>query len=392
MALFSVAVMVGPAFGPTLGGWIVDNYHWSWIFFINVPVGLLGFLMVTRFVEEPDDLRATMRAAAEHQRRHMDWLGIALLWSTLIALQYLLEEGQSHDWFDSDVILVAALVAAFGAVAFVVRELSAPAPAVDLRLFANRAFLSGTLVNASVMSVLISGMFLLPLFMQELLGFTATQSGLALMPRTLVMVVAMPLVGKLYGRVPPAAFAATGLTLAALGQLRLASMTLDSTAHDVLVAIVLQGLGMSLLIVPLSTLSLATVPRHQLADATGLSSLLRQIGGSMGLAVLATLLSRFTHTATETLKWQVAATRPDVTALARSVSASAAVRGLDPGDGPVLAAASLIGRVAPQGAVLGFEKTFFVGALLLTAVAPLLLLLRAPPGPRTAPVHVEIEG
>ena len=173
MALFSVAVMIGPAVGPTLGGWIVDNFHWSWIFFINLPVGLIGLAMVTRFVEEPEDIRLANRAEAVKQRKNMDWLGIALLWTTLATLQYVLEEGQADDWFQSDLILFMSFVALFAAAGFVVRELTAPSPAVNLRLFKDRTFASASLVSAAVMSVMMSGMFLLPLFMQELLGFTA---------------------------------------------------------------------------------------------------------------------------------------------------------------------------------------------------------------------------
>lgn len=378
MALFSVAVMVGPAFGPTLGGFIVDNFHWSWIFFINVPVGLLGLAMVSRFVVEPADIQAAARVEAERQRKNMDWLGIGLLWTTLIALQYVLEEGQAHDWFDDDAIVIGTLVAAFGAVAFLVRELTAPVPAVNLRLFKDRTFATGTLVMATVMSVLMSGMFLLPLFMQELLGLSATSSGLALMPRTLVMVVAMPLVGKLYNRFPPALFAGAGLLLSVVGQYSLAGLTLASTQRDVLFGIMLQGVGMSMMLVPLSTLSLSRVPRPQLADATGLSSLLRQVGGSLGLAAMSTLLSRYAVEATESLKWQISTERtPVIERLAAS---------------PMAGIQAIYGAVARQGMVLAFEKTFAVGAGLFLLAFPLVLLLRKPAGPVAAPTHVEIEG
>lgn len=391
MALFSIAVMVGPAFGPTLGGWIVDNFHWSWIFFINVPVGFVGFFMVWRFVEEPEDLRAHARAEAERQRANLDWLGIALLWTTLVAVQYVLEEGQADDWFESDVILWTTILAGFAGVAFVIRELTAPVPAVNLRLFLDRTFSTGTLVMASVMSVLMSGMFLLPMFLQELLGFTAMQSGLALMPRTLVMVVAMPFVGRFYQRVPPVVLAGLGLFLTAWGQWTLASMTLDSSERQVWFGIMIQGVGMSLLIVPLSTLSLSTVPRHLLADATGLSSLLRQIGGSMGLAVLATVLTRASATAREVLKWQLSPDRPEIAQLVQSTAARAAARGADPTSAEAAALAGLARRVAREGAVIGFERTFATGALLFVLVSPLILLLRRPAAAPAAPVHVEIE-
>src|SRR3954454_5688207 len=137
MALFGMAVILGPAFGPTLGGYIVDNYTWPWIFYINLPVGIVALFMVQKFVHEPEDIRAANIAAAEKQRRNMDWAGIALLGIGVATLQYVLEEGQRNDWFDSKAITACAVIAAVTVVAFVIRELTAPVPAVDLSLFSD---------------------------------------------------------------------------------------------------------------------------------------------------------------------------------------------------------------------------------------------------------------
>lgn len=397
MALFAMAVMIGPALGPTLGGLIIDNFHWSWIFFINVPVGIFGFLMVWRFVDEPEDVRLAMRAEAVKQRKNMDWVGIALLWTALIGLQYVLEEGQSEDWFSSQKIVVLTMLVGFAAIGFVVRELSAPAPAVNLRLFKDPVFLSGTLVSASVMSVMMSGMFLLPLFMQEMLGFTATQSGIALMPRTLVMVVAMPLVGRFYSRFHPAVLGVVGLALAAGGQYRLSSLNLSSTSSHVIAGICMQGVGMALMLVPLNTVVLSNVPRHRLADATGLSSLLRQIGASMGLAIFATRLSSGGAVARELMRSHIVEQRPEVYARLLATQAGAAARGVDLSTAKQLSVASLQGLVARQGMVVAFDRMFILGALLFAAVAPLLFFLRrpapAPPSsaPAEPPPHVEVE-
>jgi DHA2 family multidrug resistance protein len=265
-------------------------------------------------------------------------------------------------------------------------------PAVNLRLFKDRTFATGTVVSAATMSVMMSGMFLLPMFMQELLGYTATQSGLALMPRTLAMVLVMPLVGKFYNRFPPAVFAGFGLLLCALGQYGLASLDLDSGEAQLLTSILLQGVGLSMLLVPLQTLALSRVPRARLADATGLSSLLRQVGASMGLAALSTLLSRYIVQAHEALKWQLSPDRPEAVARLAGVTAAGVAHGLDAGAAQGLGLASMVGTVARQGMVLGFDKTFAVGALLFVACAPLVMLLRRPPSAPTQPVHIEIEG
>ena len=209
MALFGMAVMLGPAIGPTLGGYIVDHYHWSWIFFINLPVGLLGLFMVASFVQEDPDIREQNRALAEQQRANIDWAGIALMWIGLATLEYFLEEGNRNDWFDSRLITAVFLVAVFALAAFVIRELTAKTPAVNLRLFADPVFLSGTLIGGLMFAMLMANMFLLPIFMQELLGFSAVQSGMALMPRVLVMMVAVPIVGRIYNLVSPRVMIAT---------------------------------------------------------------------------------------------------------------------------------------------------------------------------------------
>ena len=196
MALFGMAVVLGPAFGPTLGGYIVDNYSWPWIFYINVPIGIISLLMVSRFVHEPEDVRAAMHQMAARQRKNMDWGGIALLFIGLGTMQYVLEEGNRNDWFQSGEIKIITLVAVVSLVALVIRELSARVPAVDFSLFKDVVFTSGTLIGAVMFAMLMAVTFLLPLFMQFLLGFSATQAGLAMMPRSLCMLVVMPIVGR----------------------------------------------------------------------------------------------------------------------------------------------------------------------------------------------------
>ncbi|MCC6526728.1 MAG: DHA2 family efflux MFS transporter permease subunit [Polyangiaceae bacterium] len=391
MALFAMAVMIGPALGPTLGGFIVDNFHWSWIFFINVPVGILGFFLVTRFVQEDEDLKQKARVEAEQQRRHMDWLGIALLWVSLISLQYVLEEGQADDWFDSPVIVVVTLVSVFSMVAFVVRELTAVAPAVNLRLFRDRAFAFGTLASGGMFAVLMSGMFLLPLFMQELLGFSATQSGLALMPRTLVMLACMPIVARVYRYTSPAVLGTLGILVNAYGQYTLSGLTLDSSSGHITFALVLQGVGMSMMMVPLQTVALSTIPRERMADATGLSSLVRQIGGSFGVAAFATILARSSVGASAALRAHLVVERPEVQARLLGAEASMLARGMDPTTAHGAASRAFAGTVARQGTVLAFDHLFVLGAVCFALVIPLILMLRRPAQSAGAPVHVEME-
>jgi MFS transporter, DHA2 family, multidrug resistance protein len=392
MALFGMAVMIGPALGPTLGGYIVDHYSWPWIFYINLPVGVLALFMVQRFVHEPEDITAANRAAAEKQRRNMDWAGIALLSVGLALLQYFLEEGARNDWFESRTMVACALAAVFALGAFVVRELTAPAPAVDLTLFRDKVFLSGTLIGAVMFAMLMSITFLLPVFMEELLGFTAMQSGLALMPRSLVMMLATPIVGKLYNRVSPRAFVAFGVLLFVFTAWQMSHYTLDITASGVTSALVLQGIAFSCLWVPLTTVALSSIPRHRLTDATGLNSLIRQIGGSVGLAVFATLIGRFSTVARAAIATHLTPGNPELTARLALAQRALMARGYDAFTAQQAARRALGGIVAQQAMVLTFEKLFLLAGILFLVVLPLLIFLKAQPdaGAKTADVHVEM--
>ena len=392
MALFAMAVMLGPAVGPTLGGYIVDNYHWSWIFFINLPVGVLGFFMVTSFVHEDPALLEQNRAAAEKQRRNVDWTGIGFMWIGLGALQYFIEEGAKADWFDSRLITLVFVLAVVALAAFVIRELTAPAPAVDLRLFKDPVFLSGTAIGGLMFAMLIANLFLLPVFMQELLGFTAVQSGSALMPRALVMMLAVPIVGRIFNRVSPRAFIAFGVLLFSFSSWLLSRLTLESGTSDIIVPLLIQGVAFACLFVPLTTVALANVPRHRLADATGLNSLIRQMGGAVGLALFATLLGHQSVIARGGMDGHITATRPEVWRQLQATEAGLIARGLDAASAKTAAVQSMTGRVMLQSTVLAFDHIFVVAGLLFLLVLPLLFFLRTP---RIVPaaardMHVEI--
>ena len=376
MALFGLAVVVGPAAGPALGGWLLDNYAWEWIFYINLPIGLLGIFMVTRFVHEPEDIRRANHSRAAEQRKNLDWQGIALMTVGLASLQYVLEEGSSNDWFASHTIAIMSFVAVFVLAAFVIRELTAPAPAVDLSLFKDRVFLSGTLIGAMMFAILMSITFLLPLFMQQLLGFPALASGQALMPRALAMMVGIPLVGRLYNHVQPRILVIIGVLLVAFSAYLMSHYTLATSARSVVGAIVIQGLGFAAIFVPLTTVALAGIPRYRLTDATGLNSLLRQIGGSLGLAAFATLLPKFIATARSGLAAHADPGRPEMIARLHALQSGLMARGLDAGAARMGAARIVDGTLAQQASVLAFERMFLFAGIAFLFVIPLALMLR----------------
>jgi DHA2 family multidrug resistance protein len=392
MALFGMAVMLGPAIGPTLGGYIVDHYHWSWIFFINLPVGLLGLFMVASFVREDPELLERNRALAEEQRRNVDWAGIAFMWIGLSALEYFLEEGNRNDWFESRLVTAMFLLALFSLAAFAVRELTAKTPAVNLRLFRDPVFLSGTVIGGVMFAMLMANMFLLPIFMQELLGFSAVQSGIALMPRVLVMMIAVPIVGRIYNAVSPRVVIAIGVLLFAWSSWDLSHLTLASGTHDIVRPLAIQGIGFACLFVPLTTVALSNVPRHQLPDATGLNSLIRQIGGAIGLAVFATLIDSYAAVARGGIDPHLTMTRPEVWQRLEVLQRGFMSRGMDAVTAHSAAIRALTGTAMQQSTVLSFERIFLLAGMLFLVVLPLLYFLRMAPdqGGGGRDVHVEM--
>ncbi len=388
MAVFSMVIMVGPAVGPVLGGWITDGYSWPWIFFVNLPVGILGIYLTYRNVHEPADVLAENRARATIARQNLDWAGIVLMAIAVGAMMYVLEEGAGADWFDSTRIVVATYVAGVGLAAFIIRELTAVAPVVDLRMFRDPTFASGTIVSGGVFAMLMGSMFLLPVFTQELMHFSATQAGVILLPRTIAMMVASPIVGKLYNSVRPAWLVGLGLLLTSLGCWMQADISLQTASDDLMWPLATTGVGFAFLFVPLTTAALSNIPRASLAGAAGVNSFVRQIGGSIGLSIFATLFTRFSTEASAGLSKSVTALRPEVAAQALAFKTQLLARGFTPEIAAALTQKSFAGRALLQGTVIGFDKTFILQTIAFVVVLPLLMFLRVPRSETKA--HVEM--
>ncbi|MBW7933092.1 MAG: DHA2 family efflux MFS transporter permease subunit [Gemmatimonadaceae bacterium] len=376
MAVVGMVITFGPAVGPTLGGWIVDNWSWPWIFYINLPIGLLGISMSSRYVHDPEDIRAANAAHAERIKKDFDWAGIVLLSMGLAALQYVLEEGNRNDWFDSPLITALAVVAGGSLIAFLVVELHAKVPSVNIRLFKDPVFTSATLLASVMFSSLMAGMFLLPVFMQELLGFTAFKSGMALLPRALVMMVVTPIVGRIYNHVSPRLLVAIGVSCVSIGCWEMGSFTLQTSQAGIIGVLVLQGIGFSCLFVPLATVALSHVPRTQLTDATGLNAVVRQFGGSAGLAIYGTLLSQHATRARSHLAEHVTAYDAGSVERLAMITRGLVTHGYDTLTAKTAALQAMAGTVARQGAVLAFDHVFALTGLALAVTLPLVLVLR----------------
>jgi DHA2 family multidrug resistance protein len=314
------------------------------------------------------------------------------MWMALASLQYFLEEGAREDWFDSRLITAVFLVAIFSLIGFVIRELTAPVPAVDLRLFKDPMFMSGSVIGGLMFAMLMANMFLLPIFMQELLGFSAVQAGFALMPRVMVMMIVVPIVGRLYTVLSPQLFIGAGVVLFSVSSWMLSGLSLESGTADVIIPLLVQGAAFACLFVPLTTIALNNISREKMADATGLSSLIRQIGGAIGLAVFATMLSNHAVVARGGITPHISETRPEVWQRLQSLESAFMGRGMDSTSAHSAALRALDGTVTAQSTVLSFDHLFVMAGGLFLLVLPLLFLLRSrkPASGDTHEIHLEM--
>lgn len=381
MGIFGFLVLFGPAMGPTMGGWITDNYSWPWIFFINIPIGIIGFFIALQYLHNP--------VYDQNPRRvKVDAVGIGLLAVGLATLQTVLEQGEAEDWFSSSFIVTFSVVAAVSLVSFIWWELTHEAPAVDLRVLKDRTFTSATVIGGILGVGLFASLFLLPQYMQLLLGFTATQSGLALMPRSLVMMVMMPIGGIFYNRLGARPMIASGLVLSIYAQWVMGHFTLETGSQDILIPQLIQGVGFALIFVALSTAALANIPRPRMTSATGLNNLIRQLGGSFGTAYIVVLLTQHLAQARADLVTRASMTDPIFVQRLQGMTAAFAARGFTPDRAHAAALQAMDGLMSKQAAMLAYDYLFLWVGLLFVACLPLVLLLKKPQSPVAAPVIV----
>src|SRR4051794_13615819 len=289
MAVYGMGIVVAPIIGPTLGGWITDNYSWRWIFYINIPVGLLAMLMAKTFIEDPPYVRS-------QRPGRIDYIGFGLMAVGLATLQLVLDKGQEDDWFSSPFIVRSILIAVVALIAFVIWELRTKEPIVNLRVLSNRNFAVGTALIATVGIALYGTTALLPLFLQTLLGYPALQSGLAVSPRGIGAIVSMIMVGRLIGKVDGRYLIVFGFAILAVSTYFLSDINLQITIGSITWPQVFSGFAMGFVFVPLTVLATGTLTNEQMGNATGIYNLMRNVGGSFGIAAVTTMLARGTQT------------------------------------------------------------------------------------------------
>src|ERR1700689_2394341 len=286
-AVYGIAVVTAPAIGPTLGGWITDNFTWRWIFFINIPVGILSLLLTSRLIQDPPYFKRR-----KLKETHIDYTGLGFVALGLGTLQVVLDKGQRDDWFDSHFIIWLTVISAASLIFVIFWEWHHKDPIIDLHLFRERTFATANFLMFMLGFALLGSTLLLPLFMQTMLGYTAKRAGLALMPGGFAIMVAMPLVGFLLSRYSPRYLMMFGLSMLSFSLFHMTTFDLSIDFRTVTIARVYQAIGMAFLFVPINTAAYAFLPRDKNNAASGLMNLARNMGGSVGISVVTTLLAR----------------------------------------------------------------------------------------------------
>ncbi|MFI5340681.1 MAG: DHA2 family efflux MFS transporter permease subunit [Candidatus Methylomirabilales bacterium] len=372
MAFWSLGIIAAPILGPTLGGWITDTYSWRWVFYINLPTGIVSLIMISLFLSDPPYIR---RPSAR-----VDLWGLGMLAIGIGALQIMLDKGQEEDWFGSHFIGTLAITAAVMLTAFVIWELHVPDPIVHFRLLTIRTFAAGIGLVTVQGFVLYGSLVLLPLFMQTLLGWTSVTAGIWTSPRGIGTALCLPLVGYLLGKGWDGRWmVAAGFFVTSLAFFGYSHMTLDSGTWDILGHQINQGMGMAFVFVPLTTLTMAPIPKAETGYATGLYSVMRNIGSSMGVSFVTTWVARRSQFHQSILVAHVTPERPRVQQFLDQAYQLFRQAGADSTTATRQAQAELYVVVQQQASLLSFMEVFRLLGLLFLLVIPLVLLMRRVP-------------
>ena len=367
MAVYGMGVVLAPAIGPILGGWLTDHYGWEWIFYINVPVGLLGIFLINIIVHDPPYLRRGLR--------RIDWTGIALLSVTLTMSQIVLERGEEKNWFESDWIVAGTVIAVIALITLIFWELRSHEPVVDVRLLRDIPLSVGSLIVLIFGIGLFGTTFLLPQFTQELMGYTAYDSGLVLFPRAFSLFLIMPVVGWLYKRLNIKLMVGFGLAAIVYSYFLLAHLSLDASFWTLTPMLLIMGIGMPFVFVTLTTVSMSTVPRSAMTEASSIYTLARRIGGNIGYALAASVVAgrlQFHHAR---LAEHFTPGDPAFSALQQQMAHFLLRSGSDPvtaGQQTNMMLDRLLNR---QALMLAYNDTSLIFGILFLIVMPLLFLI-----------------
>jgi MFS transporter, DHA2 family, multidrug resistance protein len=381
MATYGMGVVVAPIIGPTLGGWITEEYSWRWVFYINLPIGILAFLMSQAFVEDPPYIR-------QSRPGRIDYLGFSLMAVGLGALQIMLDKGQEEDWFSSRWICWLAAIAGVGLIGFIIRELRIDHPIVDLRIFLNRNFAVGTCLIGLLGVILYSTIAMLPLYLQLLMGYNAFLSGLTMTPRGLGALTSNVIVGRmLSGRVDSRILIGAGMIFLGVSGLLFSDMNLQIAMSSVVWPNVLNGVATATVFVALTTTTMGLLRNEQLGNAAGIYNLMRNLGGGLGIAAVTTFLARGAQVHQVNLAAHLSPYDPAFQQWLSQAQAAVTAKVGDP-QARQTALGVMYGVVGQQATLLAFMDNFRLVGILSFLAVPLVFLFKKPkPRPERPPAH-----
>ncbi len=372
-AMYGVAVVMAPVLGPTVGGWIVDNYSWRWIFFLNIPVGILSLYLTNRVVEDPPYL-----AEIRKRREGVDYWGLGLLIVAIGAIQIMLDKGQEDDWFSSRFITTLAVVAAIGLALFFWRELTIEHPILDLRLFARRNVGTTQLVMFMVGVSLYSSTVLIPEFLQEIMGYSARQAGMAVSSGGLVLMFLFPVAGALAPKFDPRRLVSIGFVITTFGLWRMTSINLNISFGMAVSWRVFIALGLPFLFIPINTLCYSGIPQEKYNEVSGLTALMRNLGGSVGISFVTTLLARMTQKHLAMLTPHASDGNPSFDAMRNGLAGAWRVRGVAIPDAMHHAGAQIYGMAQIQARLLAYVDVIWVMVGVTAILVPIPFIMNRP--------------
>ena len=371
LAIWGMGVMVAPILGPTVGGWLTEAVNWRWNFYINVPIGVLSFLLAMRYV--PD---------TPVKERRMDWWGLVFLAAFIAGLQYMLDRGQQEDWLASSAIRISLGIMLAGLVLFVWHSVTSTRQTLfSLRIFADRNFAAASFVGASMGLSLYGGMLLQPLLFEGLLQFPTLDTGIAMVPRGIGSLASMLLVGRLLGRIGAKPLIFFGIAVSLAGAWMMTGISLDASGRTTIVPLLLQGFGVGFVFIPLSAVAFATLPRALATEAAGVYNLIRSIGSSIGISIVSVYMTRSAQASWANLRQYLDPYRPEVKQYLDPLHLKAQGAGL----------ALLAQQVALQAQLMGLLQAFWLIVASFVAMIPLVLLLRPVKGAGAAPAVAAAE-
>jgi len=368
MAIFGIGIMFGPIIGPFLGGWITDNWSWHWIFFINIPAGIISILMSLLFIVDPAYIRDL--------KMKIDYWGLAFLSVGIGCLQIMLDKGQREDWFSSDFITWLCVASIMSLVIFIIVELFAKHPIVDLRILKNFSFSLGNIIIFFVFVNLFGSIVLLPMYLQSLMGYTSTLAGLVLAPGGAATLMVMPIVGLLITRINSKGIVIAGIVVTAYSTYLMSAFNRMADFNTVVWPRIIMGIGVGLIIIPLTTLTLSRLKKEQLGNATSIFNLVRNIGGSFGVAISTTILTRRAQFHQARLIDHL--TPFDMTYSMGSSQAAHVLRqqGMDPSVAGQGGLAAIYDQVIREASMMSFNDIFYLLSVMLVLTVPLVFFMR----------------